>query len=93
MRIEEDIKLDFTDVLIRPKRSTLVSRKNAELDRKFTFKYSKHHWKGVPIAASNMDHTGTIKMSEVLGEAQHGAGTLGTIPCGRPSHVLSNDLR
>ena len=39
MRIEEDIKLDFTDVLIRPKRSTLVSRKNAELDRKFTFKF------------------------------------------------------
>jgi GMP reductase len=68
MRIEEDVKLDFTDVLIRPKRSTLVSRKNAELDRIFTFKYSKHHWKGVPIVASNMDHTGTIKMSEVLGE-------------------------
>ncbi len=68
MRIEEDIKLDFTDVLIRPKRSTLVSRKNAELDRKFTFKYSKHHWKGVPIVASNMDHTGTIAMAEVLSE-------------------------
>ena len=66
MRIEEDIKLDFTDVLIRPKRSTLVSRKNAELDRKFTFKYSKHHWKGVPIVASNMDHTGTVAMAEVL---------------------------
>ena len=68
MRIEEDIKLDFTDVLIRPKRSTLVSRKNAELDRKFTFKYSKHHWKGVPIIASNMDHTGTIEMNKVLDE-------------------------
>ena len=66
MRIEEDVKLDFNDVLIRPKRSTLVSRKNAELDRKFTFKYSKHIWKGVPIVASNMDHTGTTEMWEVL---------------------------
>jgi len=60
MRIEDDIKLDFGDVLIRPKRSTLVSRKNAELERSFSFKYSKHVWKGVPIVASNMDHTGTI---------------------------------
>ena len=66
MRIEEDVKLDFSDVLIRPKRSTLVSRKNAELNRQFTFKYSKHIWKGIPIVASNMDHTGTIEMSEVL---------------------------
>ena len=66
MRIEEDVKLDFNDVLIRPKRSTLVSRKNAELDRKFTFKYSKHIWKGVPIVASNMDHTGTFDMWSVL---------------------------
>ena len=66
MRIEEDVKLDFNDVLIRPKRSTLVSRKNAELDRKFTFKYSKHIWKGVPIVASNLDHTGTFYMWSVL---------------------------
>jgi GMP reductase len=66
MRIEEDIKLDFGDVLIRPKRSTLVSRKKAVLDRDFRFKYSKHHWKGVPIVASNMDHTGTIGMAEAM---------------------------
>ena len=66
MRIEDDIKLDFGDVLIRPKRSTLVSRKNAELERSFSFKYSKHIWKGVPIVASNMDHTGTIAMCHVL---------------------------
>ena len=68
MRIEEDVKLDFNDVLIRPKRSTLVSRKNAVLDREFKFKYSKHHWKGVPIVASNMDHTGTIAMEHTLSD-------------------------
>jgi len=66
MRIEDDIKLDFNDVLIRPKRSSLVSRKNAELDRAFSFKYSKHIWKGIPIVASNMDHVGTLNMTEVL---------------------------
>ena len=47
MRIEEDVKLDFGDVLIRPKRSTLVSRKNAVLERKFKFKYSDDIWTGV----------------------------------------------
>ena len=68
MRIEEDVKLDFGDVLIRPKRSTLVSRKKAVLDREFKFKYSKHVWKGVPIVASNMDHTGTIAMAHTLSD-------------------------
>ena len=38
MRIEEDLKLGFKDVLIRPKRSTLKSRSDVELEREFTFK-------------------------------------------------------
>ena len=66
MRIEEDVKLDFGDVLIRPKRSTLVSRKNAVLERTFKFKHSNDTWTGIPIVASNMDHTGTIAMQHVL---------------------------
>lgn len=37
MRIEEDLKLGFKDVLIRPKRSTLKSRSDVELERQFTF--------------------------------------------------------
>ena len=53
MRIIDDIKLDFDDVLISPKRSQLTSRKDAELTRKFTFKHSQHTWTGVPIVASN----------------------------------------
>lgn len=32
MRIEEDLKLGFKDVLIRPKRSTLKSRSDVELN-------------------------------------------------------------
>jgi len=68
MRIQDDIKLDFDDVLIKPKRSTLVSRKKANLERKFKFKHSKHQWTGIPIIASNMDHTGTVAMAHVLME-------------------------
>ena len=66
MRIIDDTKLDFDDVLISPKRSQLTSRKDADLTRKFIFKHSKHTWTGVPIVASNMDHTGTLQMNEVL---------------------------
>ena len=64
MRILVDTKLDFSDVLISPKRSTLTSRKDAVLSRHFTFRHSNHTWTGIPIIASNMDHTGTYKMHE-----------------------------
>ena len=68
MRIIDDIKLDFDDVLISPKRSQLTSRKDADLTRKFIFKHSSDTWTGIPIVASNMDHTGTIAMCHVLME-------------------------
>lgn len=66
MIIEEDIKLDFKDVLIRPKRSTLASRKEVSLTRFYTFKHSKHEWGGVPIVAANMDGVGTFNMAREL---------------------------
>ncbi len=66
MRIEEGLKLGFKDVLIRPKRSTLKSRSEVELERSFTFKHSGHQWLGVPIVAANMDTVGTFRMAEVL---------------------------
>lgn len=53
-RIENDIKLDFKDVLIRPKRSTLKSRSQVELERTYQFKHSLLEWTGVPIMAANM---------------------------------------
>jgi len=70
VRILEDVKLDFNDVLIRPKRSTLQSRKNAKLERTFQFKHSKQSWTGIPIIAANMDHTGTWPMNKAL--VKHG---------------------
>jgi GMP reductase len=68
MRIEEDIKLDFKDVLIRPKRSTLGSRKDVELKRYFRFKHSRDEYDGIPIMAANMDGVGTFKMAQALQE-------------------------
>lgn len=66
MRIEEDLKLGFKDVLIRPKRSTLKSRSEVELERTYTFKHSGLNWTGVPVIAANMDTVGTFTMAEAL---------------------------
>jgi GMP reductase len=66
MRIEEEVKLDYSDVLIRPKRSTLASRKEVDLNRTYKFKHSGCEWTGVPIMAANMDGVGTIAMAEAL---------------------------
>ena len=73
MRIDQDIKLDYSDVLIRPKRSTLKSRKQVRLERKFTFRNSKHNYEGIPIMAANMDGVGTFEMADTL--AQQGIFT------------------
>jgi len=75
MRIEEDMKLDYKDVLIRPKRSTLGSRKEVQLERGYTWRnynpdfpdnIEEEHWRGIPIMASNMDGVGTFEMAEAL---------------------------
>ncbi|GGX53606.1 GMP reductase [Undibacterium squillarum] len=66
MHIEESLKLDFKDVLIRPKRSTLTSRAQVELEREFVFRHSHRHYRGVPVIAANMDTTGTLEMANAL---------------------------
>jgi GMP reductase len=73
MRIEEDNKLDYSSVLIRPKRSTLGSRKEVDLFREFTFRNAdlgdqEIHYNGVPIMASNMDGVGTFEIADALAE-------------------------
>ena len=54
MRIESEIKLDFSDVLIKPKRSTLGSRKEVDLNRFYEFRNALDNasFMGVPIMAS-----------------------------------------
>lgn len=66
MRIDEDVKLDFKDVLIRPKRSTLFSRKDVDISREFEFKWSGQKFSGVPIIAANMDGVGTMDMARAF---------------------------
>jgi len=66
VRIEQEIKLDYKDVLIRPKRSTLKSRKEVELIRTYKFRNSKQDWRGIPIMAANMDGVGTFQMAYEL---------------------------
>ena len=68
MRIEQEIKLDYKDVLFKPKRSTLNSRKEVDITREFTFYNSKQKRTWVPIIAANMDTIWTIEMAKVLYE-------------------------
>ena len=71
MRIKPDIKLDFKDVLLEPKRSTISSRRSVNLEREFTFRHweeSAGHWAGTPIMSSNMDGVGTFSMAMILQE-------------------------
>ena len=75
MRLESDVKLDYKDVLIRPKRSTLGSRKEVDLERSYAFRnyvpdfpenIEEYHYRGIPIMAANMDGVGTFEMADTL---------------------------
>jgi GMP reductase len=66
MKIDTTPKLDFKNVLIRPKRTTLYSRSQVNLERTFSFPHSSLTWKGIPIMAANMDTTGTFDVYNVL---------------------------
>ena len=84
MLISEDIKLDYSDVLIRPKRSTMNSRGEVYLGRTHKFLWSKKEWTGIPIMSANMDTVGTPAMHGVL--SKHG---MITCPA---KHYLKNNI-
>ena len=84
MRIEDDIKLDYSDVLIRPKRSTLTSRYDVDMIRTYKFVHSGKEWTGMPIMAANMDTVGTPDMHKALSEYD-----MITCPA---RHYLKNDV-
>ncbi|VCW69626.1 unnamed protein product [Gulo gulo] len=67
-RIDADLKLDFKDVLLRPKRSSLRSRAEVDLERTFTFRNSKQTYSGIPIIVANMDTVGTFEMAVVMSQ-------------------------
>lgn len=66
MRIADDHKLDFADVLIQPKRSTLSSRSQVDVERSFPMPHGGRAWTGFPLIAANMDTTGTFAMARAL---------------------------
>ena len=66
MRLEQEIKLDYKDVLLKPKRSTLSSRRDVEMTRSFSFRNSGETYECCPIIASNMDGVGTFSMAKVI---------------------------
>lgn len=68
MRIDPERKLDFDDVLIRPKRSRLRSRAEVDLKRTFRMPHAGIDVTGVPVVAANMDTVGTLKMASALAE-------------------------
>ena len=83
MLLNEEIKLDYSDVLIRPKRSTMSSRGEVYLGRTHKFLWSKKEWTGIPIMSANMDTVGTPAMHKVL--AKHGM-----ITCPAKHHLKKN---
>lgn len=85
MLLNDEIKLDYSDVLIRPKRSTMGSRAEVDLECTHKFLWSKKEWKGIPIMSANMDVIGTPAMHKVL--SRHGL-----IAC-PARHYLRNDTR
>lgn len=70
MRVEDEVKLGFKDVMIRPKRSTLSSRSQVSLERHYQFRNSGRQWSGVPIIAANMDTVGTFATARTLARSQ-----------------------
>jgi GMP reductase len=66
MKINNEPKLDFDDVLLVPQRSKTASRSDVKIERKFAFYHCSQAWVGVPIMAANMDTVGTFEMSRSL---------------------------
>lgn len=63
MNFINDIKLDFSDVLLVPKRSTITSRKNVDLSRTFFFKHNDFAWHGIPLISANMTSVTTQRVA------------------------------
>lgn len=69
-QIRDSIELDFCDVLFQPKRTTLNSRKEADVIREYKFKYYPHHLMSCGIMSANMATTGTFAVNDVLQKFQ-----------------------
>lgn len=66
MKILENIYLDFDDVVICPKRSTINSRKDVDITRSFKTKWGNRYISGFPVIVSNMYNTGSFDAAKVM---------------------------
>jgi GMP reductase len=71
MKISDDLKLDFEDVLLVPQRSITASRKDVDINKKYYFYHSPREWNGIPIMAANMDTTGSFAMATEMAKMGH----------------------
>lgn len=66
MQILETTELDFSDVLIKPRRSTLASRKDVDIEREYKFKWYPCTIKGTGIMQANMGTIGNFEVSRKM---------------------------
>lgn len=64
--IIEEIQLDYCDVMIKPKRSTLNSRSEPDIYREYKFRWSNARIIGNGLMVANMATTGTFEMAKVM---------------------------
>src|SRR5579885_2871842 len=76
MRIIDSEKLDFSDVLLVPHRSSLTSRKEVDITREFHFKHAYGTWSGIPIVSSNMSSVTNWETASTM----HQRGMLACMP-------------
>lgn len=65
-QVVNEEQLDYCDVLIKPKRSTLNSRKEPNVYRNYTFKWSNRTIEGNGLTVANMATTGTFEMAKIF---------------------------
>ena len=63
--LTQDKKLEFSEVLIKPRPSELASRSDVNLKVAYICKHSKRQIRGCPVIVSNLDSTGTIEMARI----------------------------
>lgn len=65
-QIIEEVQLDYCDVMIKPKRSTLNSRSEPNVYRDYKFRWTNRIINGNGLMVANMATTGTFEMAKVM---------------------------
>ena len=66
MQIINETQLDFSDVLIKPRRSSIDSRSKVDITREYKFKWCPYVIKGTGIMQANMGTIGNFEVSRKM---------------------------